>query len=140
MMAGFLTSDSRTSAGFVRSHSPVVSAHCESGKCATVFTSGTVARTGRTAARNTGRSASGAAGTVPISRSPTAADGAREMEDEMTRDELIAVIEAEADQLDQWADESRSGGWSTHQVTPMRQRADELRRIATRAKRSASFL
>ena len=52
----------------------------------------------------------------------------------MTRDELIQVIEAEANQLDRWADESRRGGWSTHQVDPMRKRADELRRIVAQAK------
>lgn len=52
----------------------------------------------------------------------------------MTRDELIRVIEQEADQLDRWANESSTGGWSTHQVNPMRERANELRRIAARAK------
>jgi hypothetical protein len=34
-----------------------------------------------------------------------------------------------AAQLDRWADESVRGGWSTHQVEPMRKKADELRRI-----------
>ena len=53
----------------------------------------------------------------------------------MTRDELIAVIEEEANQLDAWAEQSRRGGWSTHQVDPMRKRADELRRFAASAKR-----
>ena len=29
-------------------------------------------------------------------------------------------------QLEKWADESRRGGWSTHQVEPMRQWADKI--------------
>ena len=36
-----------------------------------------------------------------------------------------------ADQLDAWAAESRAGGWSTHQVDPMRKLADSLRRKAS---------
>lgn len=32
--------------------------------------------------------------------------------------------------LDAWADESRRGGWSTHQVTPNREMANECRREA----------
>jgi hypothetical protein len=32
-------------------------------------------------------------------------------------------------QLDGWAKQSEVGGWSTHQVDPMRKRADELRRL-----------
>lgn len=55
----------------------------------------------------------------------------------MTKEELIAAIEAEADLLDAWARESRGGGWSTHLIDPMRKRADQLRRIAADAKRSA---
>ena len=45
---------------------------------------------------------------------------------------LEKVLIEEANQLDAWADESRTGGWSTHQVEPMRKRADTLRRFATR--------
>ena len=41
--------------------------------------------------------------------------------------EAIRILEDEAIQLDQWADESLSGGWSTHQVDPMRNRAAYLR-------------
>ena len=38
--------------------------------------------------------------------------------------------ERDANQLDQWANQSVSGGWSTHQVEPMRKMADRLRREA----------
>ncbi len=31
------------------------------------------------------------------------------------------------DQLERWADESENGGWSTHQVEPMRRLAREIR-------------
>lgn len=41
----------------------------------------------------------------------------------------------DADQLDQWARESRSGGWSTHQVEPMTRKADVLRREASELRR-----
>ncbi len=47
------------------------------------------------------------------------------MSDELK--EAIKLLEEEAMQLDGWADESRSGGWSTHQVKPMRARASFLR-------------
>lgn len=40
------------------------------------------------------------------------------------------VLRSEANLLDDWAQQSVKGGWSTHQVEPMRKRADELRRIA----------
>jgi hypothetical protein len=42
------------------------------------------------------------------------------------------VITATADQLDRWAEQSVSGGWSTHQVDPMRARANWLRRESAR--------
>lgn len=42
----------------------------------------------------------------------------------------VGTISAMADQLDEWARESRSGGWSTHQVDPMIRKADDLRRQA----------
>lgn len=45
--------------------------------------------------------------------------------------ELEATLIEEASQLEKWGNESREGGWSTHQVDPMRKRADVLRRIAT---------
>jgi len=36
-----------------------------------------------------------------------------------------------ANQLDTWATDSKVGGWSTHQVEPMRKLADSLRRKAS---------
>lgn len=36
-------------------------------------------------------------------------------------------LSAIADQLERWANESRSGGWSTHQVDPMRRLAENIR-------------
>lgn len=42
----------------------------------------------------------------------------------------IGTVSAMADQLDQWAQESRTGGWSTHQVDPMTRKANDLRRQA----------
>jgi hypothetical protein len=41
----------------------------------------------------------------------------------------------DANQLDDWAGESERGGWSTHQVDPMRAKADQLRREATELRR-----
>jgi hypothetical protein len=52
----------------------------------------------------------------------------------MTKAELIYLIEETAAQLDQWAEQSVRGGWSTHQVDPMRKKADELRRAASQSK------
>lgn len=40
------------------------------------------------------------------------------------------TLSAMADQLDRWAQESRTGGWSTHQVDPMIRKANDLRRQA----------
>jgi hypothetical protein len=40
---------------------------------------------------------------------------------------LVQALRDEADLLDRWARESREGGWSTHQVDPMRRRAAEIR-------------
>lgn len=39
---------------------------------------------------------------------------------------LTAVIMEEIRLLRRWADESVQGGWSTHQVVPMRDRANAL--------------
>ncbi len=48
-----------------------------------------------------------------------------------TQSTLLTSI---ADQLDKWAAESRSGGWSTHQVNPMRELAAGIREgLAKRA-------
>lgn len=40
----------------------------------------------------------------------------------------MRTISEMADQLDTWARQSQEGGWSTHQVQPMRKKADALRR------------
>ncbi len=40
--------------------------------------------------------------------------------------EAIRILEDEVRQLNRWAKESASGGWSTHQVMPMRKRAKYL--------------
>lgn len=37
-----------------------------------------------------------------------------------------SAIREEIAQLYRWADESSHGGWSTHQVDPMRRRAEKL--------------
>jgi hypothetical protein len=44
--------------------------------------------------------------------------------------EAIEALSAMAWQLDEWAKQSREGGWSTHQVDPMLKTADSLRRKA----------
>ncbi len=41
--------------------------------------------------------------------------------------EAIRLLEEDVIQMERWADESLSGGWSTHQVRPMRERAKRLR-------------
>ena len=41
--------------------------------------------------------------------------------------EAVDLLKEEAVQLDRWADESISRGWSTHQVELMRNRAAYLR-------------
>lgn len=43
---------------------------------------------------------------------------------------LREALLAAADTCDRWAYESRAGGWSTHQVTPNRNLANDLRRAA----------
>lgn len=59
---------------------------------------------------------------------------------EQSEADAIAV----ADQLDRWARESQTGGWSTHQVDPMRRLAANIRAYTGRrdaiakARRSAS--
>lgn len=47
---------------------------------------------------------------------------------------LIHELEKEAAQLELWAEESRHGGWSTHQVEPMKRRAQEIWVILGRIK------
>ena len=41
--------------------------------------------------------------------------------------EVVVLLQEEADRLDRWAVESEKGGWSTHQVQPMRERASAIR-------------
>lgn len=48
----------------------------------------------------------------------------------------VGTISAMADQLDEWAQQSRTGGWSTHQVDPMIRKANELRQQAARLRLS----
>ena len=50
----------------------------------------------------------------------------------------IGFLEALADRLDGWAMQSRSGGWSTHQVAENNKTADECRRMVASLK-SALF-
>lgn len=45
---------------------------------------------------------------------------------EAERDELVAALRKDAALLRHWAVQSRTGGWSTHQVEPMRRRANEI--------------
>ena len=40
-----------------------------------------------------------------------------------------------ADMMDKWAEQSRSGGWSTHQVDANRKAADEARRCSAQLRR-----
>lgn len=42
---------------------------------------------------------------------------------------LIEEIKKEIELLESWAKESRSGGWSTHQVKPQLDRAQELKAL-----------
>lgn len=57
-----------------------------------------------------------------------------------TYEDLIAALRQEVIQLRQWAVESRSGGWSTHQVAPMRRRADDLDDLIVAAERQARIV
>lgn len=50
--------------------------------------------------------------------------------------DAAAYLSTMADQLDGWADESRRGGWSTHQVAPNMAMADSCRRMAARLRRT----
>ena len=44
-------------------------------------------------------------------------------------EELIAEIKKEIEILENWADESLKGGWSTHQVKAQKSRANELKAL-----------
>lgn len=41
-------------------------------------------------------------------------------------EEAIQILEEERAQLLEWAKQSSTGGWSTHQVEPMTKRAEHL--------------
>jgi hypothetical protein len=49
--------------------------------------------------------------------------------------QTIDFLEQLADTLDGWAEESRRGGWSTHQVVANRREANNCRRKAAELKR-----
>lgn len=51
---------------------------------------------------------------------------------------LIETVKTMASQLDKWVTESRTGGWSTHQVDPMTKRASDLRLAVAEAERRLS--
>jgi hypothetical protein len=46
--------------------------------------------------------------------------------------ELEEQLRKTAEQLRRWANESLTGGWSTHQVDPMRRYADKIDEIVYR--------
>lgn len=50
------------------------------------------------------------------------------------RKELVEALQSEITLLQAWARESREGGWSTHQVDPMNNRAKFLSSIIARVK------
>lgn len=57
----------------------------------------------------------------------------------MRRDAIAdaaAYLSTLAEQLDKWAEESRTGGWSTHQVTGNTAMADSCRRMADKLRRT----
>lgn len=55
-------------------------------------------------------------------------------EKESTVQETIDFLNELANRLENWANESRTGGWSTHQVDANRKAADDCRREAARVK------
>lgn len=50
--------------------------------------------------------------------------------------DAAAYLSSIADQLDAWAEESRTGGWSTHQVKANIDLANSCRRMAARLRAS----
>jgi hypothetical protein len=46
--------------------------------------------------------------------------------------DAAAYLSTMADQLDAWAEQSRTGGWSTHQVTANIDMANSCRRMAAK--------
>jgi hypothetical protein len=49
--------------------------------------------------------------------------------------EPLVMLRSIAKQLNQWADESKSGGWSTHQVKPMQEKAAEIYQLLDKVER-----
>lgn len=49
--------------------------------------------------------------------------------------ETITFLTDLANKLDGWAQQSRRGGWSTHQVAPNREAANDCRRMASKLAR-----
>lgn len=49
-----------------------------------------------------------------------------EQSDDAMNEILIEELKKTAEQLELWADQSQNGGRSTHQVWPMRKRAQEI--------------
>ena len=46
--------------------------------------------------------------------------------------DLVSVLTADAETMERWADESRAGSWSTHQVDANRRRASDIRALLSR--------
>lgn len=51
---------------------------------------------------------------------------------------VALFLDALADRLDGWADESKRGGWSTHQVDANRSAANDCRRMASVLRKDAA--
>jgi len=49
--------------------------------------------------------------------------------------EPLVMLRSLAKQLNKWADESKSGGWSTHQVKPMQEKAAEIYQLLDKVER-----
>lgn len=49
--------------------------------------------------------------------------------------EPLVMLRSLANQLNKWADESKSGGWSTHQVKPMQEKAAEIYQLLDKVER-----
>jgi hypothetical protein len=50
--------------------------------------------------------------------------------------ETVVFLDELADKLDLWAEQSRKGGWSTHQVDANVQAANECRRESSKLRRA----
>ena len=47
--------------------------------------------------------------------------------------DALVMLRSLAKQLNQWAEQSKTGGWSTHQVEPMQNKAAEIHRFLDKA-------